>query len=767
MGLFSLLYPEQIQVIQHWHQVKSISYQDESMALQTVLFSLLFAISKNEKSIVVVQDEKLLEQFRNLLDAWHLKGLYLQYNPNQSVTKDDINDLQSLIQYMANTQERPIDLDLSLHSIETKQKLITDILQSFHQFETGRNLFTVLERMEDISGFEQKTMVHALSFEILPPMTENEFDRFYDQIIYAASLYEPRFYQVRQVRQFMIAPHFSQSELKMEEFIHQLSDYIIEMENLKEQYFTFMNETLKEHIKSIRSLYAKAQAQIEDFIFIDHLVIKYKKLESGKTWHKFFTKDSDQVAELLNLWKKSLDDLQKCLASLPDFHLKELNLASLEKETFQKQKLLEEIQSSVDSWYFQALEKQKIVFKHTNVFNQREAKVLHSLEAQFHELIHGLNQKRLLSNTLEINTLSLQKQTELLNRYIQECRYLIEDVKENKRFYLWDHFINNISENLKPTIEALQRFPVSDWATITEYVYLKQWTENRLHPRYAELMSILHVWFDEIKRYPKSWAAVNAENLIQERKNQTKNFSGIEKSLLQKIMTNKDLDRLNWRYFFEQNGRFWSDLFNIIITPDDKFEDLEAGLFTNLLYINPININTEVLHLGKTIHTYYPQGTQQFDLEIPQKSNLSEQKNQSISALQNLEKTKILAANFYSVQKKFTIFQSKKANVISCLYAHLNNSVFESDEKAFFKELNPGHKELNILTESILESSRLKYLIVHDNFLDPGIQETYGIQQHVLEEFESYGFNIISLNTPQLIENYAYTLRQIRDQIHQ
>src|SRR5690606_30017955 len=111
MRLFGLLYPEQENVLHHWHQVKSISYTDESIVLENILFSIITALSKNEKSIIVIPDQVLTDKLIRSLNDFHLSGLCYYYNPNQSVTKNDVEQLQQLLNQPASIENQNPDYD--------------------------------------------------------------------------------------------------------------------------------------------------------------------------------------------------------------------------------------------------------------------------------------------------------------------------------------------------------------------------------------------------------------------------------------------------------------------------------------------------------------------------------------------------------------------------------------------------------------------------------------------------------------------------------
>lgn len=765
IGLSGLLYPEQENILNHWHQVKSISYNDETIALENILFSIVTAMSKNEKSIVILPSQEMCNLLNRWIDEFHITPICFYYDPNQSVTREDVELLQRRLIDNHDHRNAEMGFDEMKFFKEKYENELYEILSGFHAYDGGRNLITVLERLADISGFSNKNMVEASKYEWLPVISEAEFDNFYDQIVHAASLYQPQYLQEKQKGIFSISSSFASDENRIEIFISHLSYFIISMEALREEYFAFMHQTLVDHLAQTNRYYSIAKDKLEYFQFADHMYFEKKKSESSSGWQKWFGSKDQNTEEWQVKRSNALEELFESLSALPAFDVDQIHRQDFEKETFQKQKAVENLTQKMELWYKRSIDSQKSFFKYSNIFNQKESDYLQELEERLYQLVSEINQSGVIDKPLEINTLSLQKQTDLLNNYIKEFHFLIRDVTENKGYYIWQEFYQNASKVLVNTIDGLQHFPTYEWPAIIEFIFLRNWIGSRLSIKYDQVELITKKLIRFSHEITSQWCYEKSQQRLEQRNEALKNISGIEKSIIQKIKTNKDLDKLNWRYFFEQNVGLWGTLFDCIITPDDKFDDMETGHFTNLFYLNPTSVNPEVLHHGKTIHTYYPSENVNCDLHLQVEKLNVESGVKTLQSLATLKIAKTLAVNFYALQQKFAIFQSRNANVISCLHTQINVNLFLAMNDSKFKEIQLSENPKDTLVESIIESSRKQYLLIHDGLLDTLQKNTYALQVQAIEDFRLNGFTVLNLQTPSLLEDYQEALDNFFDQI--
>jgi hypothetical protein len=310
-------------------------------------------------------------------------------------------------------------------------------------------------------------------------------------------------------------------------------------------------------------------------------------------------------------------------------------------------------------------------------------------------------------------------------------------------------------------LDWLKNFHTDDWPNILEYCYLQKWIEEKTSVFAPELPELMTLYKREMQQYMNACGTLQAQEQIAVRSEKLKETGSAYKALHKNIQQNKGIEKLNWRYFFENNGPYWGIFFDIIITNGDTFEDLHPGIFTHLFYIDHKDINTEVLHLGKTIHTYFYNNDisdSTCDLVVKsEKIHASTKLNRP--SVEMLKNARALAGNFYAVRQKFAIFQTKSANIISCLHPVLNMHLLSHFRDAGIKELYIDDNPAERLVECLIETKKKSFLLIQDFTLHPGDTNTLASQIRVVEDFEKMAFIIHNLESVKLTEDFQEAIQ--------
>ncbi|MBK8620376.1 MAG: hypothetical protein IPN79_01110 [Saprospiraceae bacterium] len=763
MEYFLPLYPEQKSILEHWHQVKSITYIDDDMVLSTLLESCLQSIKRREKSIIVIPDASKRNRFIQLIADFYAEKLCLVYDPNSSVSKEDIINLQQIISLPKNVPIPDNYLETTF-DLNEKSALLSEILQKYHLPQGDRTFLSVLERLHEIATFDNQTMIRVVQNEVMPEMDEAQFDTFYDKIILASKQYHAGYYHVKQQRTYNIASNFSKDESSIDEFLFLLQNFRDKLTHLRNEYYQFMENSLDAALYHLEAKKSKSTELIHKLSFFVKEQINYQNEKNNTGLFQIFSGKKESSGPWFEKLKNNLRESDKIFMQMEGFKRPYLNLSDFEKKVLNDPDYPEILIEQIDVWYQESLQKQVSILKYSNIFNQKDNQELQRLETSLFQLIESFNQEGLFDIPLEINTLSLHKQTELLNNYILECAFMYADITENKGYHLWHSFLQQLSECENKCIQWLRHFPSEDWPNIVESIYLIRWIHFNQPSQILHIPDLIKEIGSLHTKIGKEWALFSLSQKIKTRDEVKKSFENTEKNLFQSIVQNKGIEKLNWRYFFEKNASFFGKYIDIVITTDDSFEDMKQGIFSNIFYLDKSDINTEVLHHGKTIHSYFNKdqfGNIPTDLTLNNSSLSGNNISSGLASVDKLKKSQALSYNFYSLQQKFVFFQLKHANIISCLQPTLNSRLMGFQELAGMKESLPGSSPLDRLVECLVEDTRKQILLIQDYMLNPKDTSTIMMQHKTIEDFRDAGFMIGVVETKLLIKDYQSSLKSI------
>lgn len=761
MGLSDILYPEQKKILDCWNQVKAIGYRNEEIALETILFSVLSGIQRHEKSIVIIPDETKRYQFSEMLKNAGISALCLEFDTYSSVTKDDVKLLQQKIA-ARHSDQLLIDSDITMRKTGIHAKKIGDILASFHGHEGDRTFQSVLDRLRCVQTFKNINLVTAVSFELFSGMDEEAFDSLYDVVVKASMLYNPRYYHGRSYRTYNINERYISSEDKLHEFLLKMAGFIEEIEKLRDAYYQFFLDTRRQNMELLTKIFRPILNELDEVTCILQSLNASSKEPENSSFFKFFGWQNPTSDKTSATFRSKYQELEKKLKELPDFTLPDDWAVDPLKDRAKSESLLISLQDRLHVWFSSEKDKINSYQKYSNIYNQKEKDRLASLESRFFNLIQSINEENLVDKKFEINTISLQKQTGLINSMLLECNFLYSDVSENNGYYIWDAFYQEQPKKVQDMLEWFKNFPAEEWANIFEYIYLQAWIEEKTPPHASELSDLLSLYKLEVQRLPDISGTYLSQREMTGRPDVIKNLSTQNKSLYKNIQSEKGLEKLNWRYFFENNGTFWGSFFHVILTSGDQFEDLEPGVFTNLFYLDHKEINPEVLHLGTTIHSYFPHSDSSesgLDL-ILESEKMIQPVSRNKPSVEMLQNARALAKTFVSIQDTFAIFQTKNANIISCLHPVLNSHVLSHFRNLGIKELHIDNNQVERLVECLIETSRRSVLLIQDYVINPLATENLAAQLKIIEDFEKMSYDIHNVESLKLAADFKDTLLQ-------
>jgi len=561
---------------------------------------------------------------------------------------------------------------------------------------------------------------------------------------------------------FNIHEKYISSENKINEFVTKMSGFIDKIEQLRDAYYQFFLDTRQENLDTISEKFRHVLKETQSAsILIQSLASTGLEAEDSSIF-RFFGVQHSKNDKIGATCKGQFQQLEKKLRELPEFMLSEYWPSEPLKSPESTLRILENTEKELHEWFESEKEKVNSNQKYSNIFNQKEKERLASLESQFFDLVSAFNDEKLVDRNVEINTISLQKQTELINSMLLECNFLYSDVIENSGYYVWDAFFQEQNTKVRDILKWLKNFPSEEWPNIFEYIYLQKWIESKISIHAAELPELLNRFKQGVDLFPRITGELLSQKEIRYRPEIIKNLNGNDKNLYKNIQSDKGLEKLNWRYFFENNGTFWGSFFHVVLTSDDHFEDLEPGIFTDLIYMDHDTINPEVLHLGTTIHSYFPfseTSASSYDLLL-EAEKLKSTIVRNKPSVEMLQSARALAKTFVSVKDTFAIFQTKKANVISCLHPMLNSHILSHFRDLGIKELHIENNHVERLVECLIETSRRPLLLIQDFVINPLSAENLASQLQILENFEKMSYDIYNIESAALATDFRETMHK-------
>ncbi|MFZ1703861.1 MAG: hypothetical protein WAT79_05915 [Saprospiraceae bacterium] len=766
MGLFKTLFPEQIHILQHWQQVKSISYSDEDIALDTILYSLIKACLHNEKSIVIIPDKRLMNLLEKKLQESGLSEICLFFDPDSSVTKEETSNLIYKL-----TPQPNIELTNSFYKLENTiswlGKDIQEILTSFFQYDGDRNLQTVLDRCFEIENFEGKEMVLTMLYDLFPELDEASFDSFYDIIVMASKKFEPGYGHTQMGGQFKISQKYLIDESSLTLFLNEIKDQIVEFKALRSKYNFCIEDNSKSGYQALHQQCYDLEEVLRK-IELEQIEFQHLPKKSGKNGIlQYLGAKPNQVKE----WEGKMYQLailfDQKIAFLVGLEKPYQSMEDLATKLKSSTLFLGEMRGKLAKYYAGRKESLRTSIKYSNVFNHKNSVQLEALESELFERIQSFNDAQLLDQRIEVNTLSIQKQVEILNKIILDCTFLEADILNNRGHYLWKSFIENQEEWVQKSISSLRHFNSEDWPSVIEYCFLQRWIQDKLPMQATLLKEKIQTFHQSHTLLFPTWAS-NYVLRKNEKKQDTINaLPGDKKYFHKTIIQNKGIEKMHWRYFFEKNAFFWSSFFDIVVTSKDSFEDMEVDTYSNLFYVNSPKINQEVLHLGKTIHTYININANPIDTDLHLLHATVFEKSDSkvLSSLERLKQSRAMAYNFFAIQNKFTIYQLKNANIISCLPALINRHIESELQSYGIKEIVLDDKPIDRLVDCMVDTNRTSYLWISDYCINPLDTNSIAIQLNMIQDFLKLGYKIEVIETLHLIENYGNTLKKFVETI--
>ncbi len=347
------------------------------------------------------------------------------------------------------------------------------------------------------------------------------------------------------------------------------------------------------------------------------------------------------------------------------------------------------------------------------------------------EYIIELNQKQILTDRFEINSMVFTNYINSLDILVEKCGIIIKEYNEVDAKKQWNNFITNLSNKDYTFISKFFKTDSKLWVENFENYFCDKLLSSIHHPltvKNQDSAKEIFLKYKEVNILKYQQAYNHLAKLYSHRFNKlSKENSKLFKQLSkEKIIVKSD--------FYKEDIAKVSSVFPL------RIELVENG---------KVNANIKVLGMD-SVHDFSYIISEDDRLE-----NLSAsiKKMNEIPMTQRFSVANAIATSLLEYVEEFSIFQLKNANIVCLMPSPFSDLIQSKLDINGVKQFNVRGREKEALIESIVEAQRAQVLIMINGLPNYTKPEEIVNQYKIMEAFIKIGFNIINIWSVDLLEN--------------
>jgi hypothetical protein len=749
---------EQQRVINNSSSLSNITYNDQNIALQTLGLQAYNHWTKGESSVIVMPDQSHRESFISMLKEMGLEQLLYTVKLKEAVNEKDLSALRNICQNP--NKKNTLEYNEAEHQLQIKlnksNTFYTNKYNKTIEKKTWReilDLYLMMKPNQNTDILQRGINKHYFAF------TPSEMITIREGISDALMIYQ---------RDFEIS-----ETLQMHHLLHKNVQHPDMLQEVTHQLFTF-----KEAAEILRDRFYECHKRLEtnylisNFQRFDALMDDITQMKSHLAFHYAHYKKSslldvfsEEQKRQERATKKLLEDWNALILRLSEWQLVELkSYKTIPEDGLQR---LEEYANRLQSQKEKKISQKEDFLKSINRFNLNDS-LLNDLEYDLSALTNRINESEILSQKLEVNTLSLAKQIDFITDLVYQIEIILLKIDRNNHFYQWTSFVNECSPQVKEVLKHLKIIDPGDWLhAFDTWYYHAILTKEQIHLSSASEFapnSLLKLYESSIKN--EISARLLTHNLaIRDYLTELKKSSPDLHALLLK---NKKLSHpTTWKYFLSENNTFFTTLFPIILIDDDHLERFAKQEGQHLMVFNKADINVEILQLFNTVSCYFPK--EDFvgspDLTVIQHQIAINRTLQEITVSERLPLVRSLTDILTSMGNVPEIYQMKDTSIVSFASPYINQIFSRKLYDLGIKKIHIDGSLSETLMGALLDSEKHIYIITEDGLINPKTMDTFIYQIQSIQMMLKAGCELLDIDTSALMRDQDEILQPMIDLI--
>lgn len=750
---------EQNKILESPSSLSNIAYNDETTALHSVAYQALQNWIKGSATTIIIPNTNDLKKLQAIIKDMKMDELSAAIELNSTFNEKDLSKLHDLIKDDSKIRYQKLD-DADFHFQNIHKKATDFYSQKYLPSSNGKSWRETLDLFLALKPNHHTNILFRSLNAQLFDFTFTEMKTIRASISEALTLY--------------IREHEISEAEKMENLLHKNAQKPDILQDIAYHLFT-----LKEVASILRDRFYDYYLLLENnYIYsISHDIEELQKeihLLTHKIQHYYNVNDTKaSILAIFSEEQKLKDETLKTLT-------KEWNelFAKIAKWQVTKQVICKSIPNNAIELLNQTNDKlheikekkvsqKKDFLKSVNRFNLND-NTLTDLEYDLGALTHRINESEILFHTLEVNTLSFDKQIDFITDLVYQLEVILIKIEKNNQYYQWKSFINLCSQQVKAVIKQLRLFDPSDWLhAFDTWYHLSMLTKENNH-----ISSSKEINFQSLIQFYDAQMTNKIElKSVSDKAVLKVNFENLKKSneaLYSSIKKNKKLSHpILWKYLLGDNFEFFNKVYPIILTDDDALDHIKTQQNNHLIIFNKSDINPEILQLFASVTVYHAKedfkGT--YDFAITQHQLPTDIKLQDVTISERLPLVRSLTDILIAMGMMPEIFQMRNASIISFATPFINQYFTENLYSHGLKKIYADGSIHETMLGALLDSENKIYILIEDGLFNHKNLEFICFQSLCLNKIKKIGCEILDIDTQALITNIDAVLRPMIDLI--
>lgn len=755
-----ILSPEQkvvVDALVH-EETSSTKYFDIVTALQAISKGCTSALENDKKIFLHIPDQDVKNLLIQMFSESGLTDLTIDLSSKEAMPEVDIIKLRSTLKKRKDT-DAIIKHVLSNKRASSKKEHISNFYKAFDskvmvdtQFRDFATNAIYNKKAENITLSINENADNQLNYSAAECYkTKKEISR-------AAQIYDRQFDLFDHLSLFRTELWKDISEKRILEIKNQLDEFRKKSNQLQKDFVSIHNSLSNDTSEDLNATFETLESKFQSH---EEAAIAYQiKSEMDKTdkegMFSMFKKKKQQVTN--KIYVDAFDDLSGLIQSISQKWYNELDAPKTEMITYEYIiDFINKNKSKSGNYRREISKTLKQSVQRINKINTSSQEVI-SLDKRLEELIQDINTSEIFDLDIEHNILSFIKQAELsknISDYIEKCHLLFNS---STSYLQWKSFQNSVGDIFKHLFDAVTKLPKSQWVAGFENWYERQIIKHVLDQKSIS-SSKLHDFYSQAVLSKQTEVASIIAKLHSTRIEGAKKLKQSTKELHNILFKKKQLPNVSWSNTALMNRSFMQSFFPIhicdslsysseydLVISFSKKGDKDDG---KVHFVSPIE-SKDIQNIADKKANFLYLNDYNYNVPLGQ-----------LSSTDKLKASKKLAKYILSLNQNIKIYQLKNANIISLLPA-CDDAKLESElDELNVKAIDTNGVLYDRLTESILFTDRKPYLIIKDELINCELHEHILWQLKLLRLFKDVGYEVLSLNTTDQLNDNKYQFDQM------
>ncbi len=745
--------PEQKNILDSHNTLINVNYNDTRSALDCISMQIRNKILTGGKMLVVVPDANSRQILEQRLSDLNLKPVTL------SVALSEIPG--KLEPYTTNSDETHFTLT---EEFETLFKKKIDTLSSIlhKKYKSEQNLESWRNNVDAFCALNVQDEVLLISRWLdTTDIAKDEatLNELLEVVSEACAYYHPEF----EVKDYSLLNRELNKNITehnlLKETIQQISELVNTGEELQKKYLNYGKELehnySRHHVSSIQKLKDQAETskrKVSEWISVQN--------ELNKSILPGFL--SDKQKKHTQIGKELLRDIRSMFEAVKELSNIQIDIPN--KIIITLIQSCSEVAPAMDSC-LSSLDIRTIEYlKSVNLHNHIDP-VLKNLDTSLKSLAASINEAGFLHKKIEVNTLSFDKQTDIIIALVKKLKLLLAEAEHSMYYLEWKHFYQQKSDQEQKIFQALRHIPAEKWTDTIRGLYLHQ----QIARDYLHLFSINRDDTAELHDvYTQHEEQKTAEYLNYLSKQNENNLKVIKKSNkdLYRLLTNESnaLTNETWQIILTKHIEQIETIYPIIITDHDQLSKINHSDNRNLIVLDHKDSNLDIMQLFKCITYYWSEKNHVDNPDFTLQLTSTVQDFRQIKITDRLPLFRTVVQQLLTLPNVPETYLIHNACIISYASPYVNVKITNTLYRHGIKKINYEPTVERAISGALLEAEHTIYCIIEDGFFNPEATDNLLWQNEILNTIKSTGFRVIDIDT-SLLFSYEHEIDKMIETI--